>query len=90
MGQIWAFITYTNSPPLKPFLDSYHAPHKVKHHYWPGLLLVLHTVLLLVFALNPQQDPNINLLAIVVGAGIFNCVPGSMVGCTPVLARTGV
>ena len=32
---------------------------------------MLCTVLLLVFALNPQQDPNINLLAIVVGAGIL-------------------
>ena len=28
-------------------------------------------VLLLVFALNPQQDPNINRLAILVGAGIL-------------------
>ena len=28
-------------------------------------------VLLLVFALNPQQDPNINWLAILVGAGIL-------------------
>ena len=36
-----------------------------------GLLLVLRFVLLLVFALNPQQDPSINLLAIVVGAGLL-------------------
>ena len=27
--------------------------------YWPGLLLVMHFVLLLVFAFNPQQDPSI-------------------------------
>ena len=51
---------------LKPFMDSYHAPYKAKHHYWPGLLLVLRFVLLLVFALNPQQDPSINMLAILV------------------------
>ena len=51
---------------LKPFMDSYHAPYKAKHRYWPGLLLVLRFVLLLVFALNPQQDPSVNLLAIVV------------------------
>ena len=25
---------------LKPFMDAYHAPYKVKHCYWPGLLLV--------------------------------------------------
>ena len=64
-------FSWVNSARLKPFIDSYHAPYKVKHRYWPGLLLVLRTVLLLVFALNPQQDPNINLLAIVVGAGIL-------------------
>ena len=52
-------------------MDSYYAPYKAKHHYWPGLLLVFHFVLLLVFALNPQQDPSINLLAILVGAGIL-------------------
>ena len=32
---------------------------------------MLRFVLLLVFALNPQQDPSINLLAIVVGAGLL-------------------
>ena len=64
-------FTWVNSTRLKPFLDSYHAPYKAKHRYWPGLLLVLRVVLLLVFALNPQQDPNINLLAIVVAAGIL-------------------
>ena len=64
-------FSWTNSAWLKPFMDSYHAPYKAKHRYWPGLLLVLRCVLLLVFALNPQQDTNINLLAIVVGAGIL-------------------
>ena len=59
---------------LKPFMDAYHAPFKAKHRYWPGLLLVLRFVLLLVFAFqfNPQQDrASINLLAILVGAGIL-------------------
>ena len=59
---------------LKPFMDSYHAPYKAKYRYWPGLLLVLRFVLLLVFAFqfNPQQDRvSINLLAILVGAGIL-------------------
>ena len=64
-------FSWVNSARLKPFLDSYHAPYKAKHRYWPGLLLVLRFILLLVFALNPQQDSNINLLAIVVGAGIL-------------------
>ena len=56
---------------LKPFMDAYHAPYKAKHRYWPGLLLVLRFVLLLVFALNSQQDPSINLLAILAVAGIL-------------------
>ena len=56
---------------LKPLIDSYHAPYKAKHRYWPGLLLLLRFVLLLVFALNPQQDPSVNLLAILVGTGLL-------------------
>ena len=56
---------------LKPFIDPYHAPYKAKHRYWPGLLLVIRFVLLLLFALNSQQNPSINLLAILVGAGIL-------------------
>ena len=56
---------------LKPFIDSYHAPYKPKHRYWPGLLLVLRFVLLLVFALNPQQDPSVNLITILVGTGFL-------------------
>ena len=57
---------------LKPFMDAYHAPYKPKHRYWPGLLLILRFILLLVFAVefNPQQDTRINLLAILVGTGI--------------------
>ena len=67
-------FSWVNSSRLKPFMDSYHAPYKPKHRYWPGLLLVLRFVLLLVFAFefNPQQDrASINLLAIQVGTGIL-------------------
>ena len=62
-------FSWVNSARLKPFMDSYHASYKPKHRYWPGLLLVLRFVLLLVFAFNRQQDPSINLLAILVGTG---------------------
>ena len=65
-------FSWVNSARLKPFMDSYHAPYKAKHRYWPGLLLVLRFVLLLVFAFNHQQDPSINLLAILVGTGILH------------------
>ena len=64
-------FSWVNSARLKAFMDAYHAPYKAKHRYWPGLLLVLRFVLFLVFALNTQKDPNINLLAILVGTGIL-------------------
>ena len=67
-------FSWVNSTRLKAFMDSYHAPYKAKHRYWPGLLLVLRFVLFLVFAFefNPQQDrTSINLLAILVGTGIL-------------------
>ena len=66
------FFSWVNR--LKPLMDSYHAPYKAKHRYWPGLLLVLRFVLLLAFAIefSPQQDrTSINLLSILVVAGIL-------------------
>ena len=74
-------FSWVNSARLKPFMDSYHAPYKAKHRYWPGLLLVLRFVLLLVFVSNPQQDPTVNLLAIIVGTGILHiwvCISGGV------------
>ena len=64
-------FSWVNNARLKPFMDAYHAPYKAKHRYWPGLLLALRFVLLLVFALNPQEDPSISLLSILVGTGIL-------------------
>ena len=64
-------FSWVNSARLKPFMDSYHAPYKQKHRYWPGLLLVLRFVLLLVFAFNHQRNFSINLLAIAAGAGML-------------------
>ena len=64
-------FSWAKNARLKPFLDSYHGPYKSKHRYWPGLLLVLRFVLLLVFAFNPLQDPSITLVAIQVGTGVL-------------------
>ena len=64
-------FSWVNSARLKPFMDSYHAPHKAKHRYWPGLLLVLRFILLLVFALNPQNELR-TLVAILLGTGILH------------------
>ena len=49
-------------------MDSYHAPYKAKHRYWPGLLVVLRVIFSLVFTFH---GPSFNLLAIVVGAGVI-------------------
>jgi len=64
-------FAWVNNSRLKPFIDSYHAPYKPKYRYWPGLLLVLRIILLLIFAFNPQENPSINLLAIQVGSGVL-------------------
>ena len=64
-------FSWVNSARLKAFMDSYHAPYKAKHRYWPGLLLVLRFAFLLVFAFNIQEELSINLLAILVGTGIL-------------------
>ena len=53
-------------------MDLYHAPYIAKHRYWPGLLLVLRLVLLLVFAFNVQEEHSVNLLVILVGTGILH------------------
>ena len=62
-------FSWVNNARLKPLMDSYHAPYKAKHRYWPGLLLVLCFTLLLVFAFNFQEDAKTNLLAILIGIG---------------------
>ena len=64
-------FSWVNSARLKLFMDSYHAPYKAKHRYWPGLLLILRFVLLLVFAFNSEEDQSINLLAILVANGFL-------------------
>ena len=56
-------FSWVNNTRLNAFMDSYYAPYKAKHRYWPGLLLVLRFVLLLVIAFNFQEDPKTNLLA---------------------------
>ena len=55
-------------------MDSYHAPYKPKHRYWPGLLLMLRLILLLVcgFQSNFQQDgASINLSTILMATGVL-------------------
>ena len=58
------FLSWVRNPKVKAILDSYHAPYKLKHRYWTGLLLLLRCALYLVFAFNVTGDDSINLLII--------------------------
>ena len=57
-------LHWVRNPKLKAILDSYHAPYKLKHRYWTGLLLLLRCALFLVFAFNISGDDSVNLLVI--------------------------
>lgn len=50
---------------LKPLLDAYMGPYRSHHHYWTGLLLITHTILLIIFSINQTNNTSINLLAII-------------------------
>ena len=58
------FLSWIRSPKVTAILDSYHAPYKLKHRYWTGLLLLLRCAMFLVFAFNVTGDDSINLLVI--------------------------
>ena len=59
--KIFRWIRYHK---LRLFLDPYHAPYTFKHRYWTGLLLLARVVLYIVSAVNIDNDPRVNLLAI--------------------------
>ena len=60
----YCLLSWVKSPKVKAILDTYHAPYKIKHRYWTGLLLLLRCTLFLVFAFNVSGDNSINLLVI--------------------------
>ena len=49
---------------LKPLFDAYLGPFKDKHCYWVGVLLLVRILLLIISAVNPNNAPKVNLLAI--------------------------
>ena len=57
-------LCWIRNPKVKAILDTYHAPYKLKHRYWTGLLLLVRCALFLVFAFNISGDDNVNLLVI--------------------------
>jgi len=51
---------------LNPLLDAYQGPYKDNFRFWTGLMLVVHSILLVGFGLNVLGDPDINNLLIIV------------------------
>ena len=60
----WRIFCWINNSKVKAFLDSYHGPYRVKHRYWPGLLLFLRVILLPPVAFAHSYDASVNLLAV--------------------------
>ena len=65
---------------LISLMDTYHAPYKGKHRYWPGMLLLTCIIQYSVTALNTQGDPMINLFAIIVLITTITVYKGSVSG----------
>ena len=60
----WRVFCWINNSKVKAFLDSYHGPYRVKHRYWPGLLLLVRVILLPPVAFAHSYDASVNLLAV--------------------------
>ena len=54
----WKILSWGNSPKLRFFLDSYHAPYKNQHRYWTGLLLLLRIVISIVYSIAKVNNPS--------------------------------
>ena len=74
-------MSWMNSARIKFFLDTYHAPHNVKHRYWPGLLLLIRCGLYIVFAFNTSGNPSTRLTsitAVTLGLAVFTRTTGNI------------
>ena len=65
---------------LISLMDTYHAPYKSKHRYWPGMLVLTCMIQYSVTALNTRGDPMINLFAIIVLIATLIVYKGSVSG----------
>ena len=68
------WLSWANYVRMKSFLDAYHAPHKDRHRYWIGMLLVIRFVLFLISAIvdvKSPQDPYVNQLVIIICTSIL-------------------
>ena len=70
-SHMWLF-SWANSSRLKAFMDAYHAPYKPRHRYWTGLLLVIRSIMFLALGFNPNSDPSITLLLVILTALVIH------------------
>ena len=68
----WRICSWVNDHRVLPFLEAYHAPYSEKHRYWTGLMLLVRSILLLIFAFNVFGDPNINVLCIACTSAVLH------------------
>ena len=54
------FLFWVNK--LKPFFDAYTGPYRDRYRFWPGLLLLLLCILIIIFSLNNLDRPNMKLM----------------------------
>ena len=67
---------------LKPLIDAYTSPHIIKRkcQFWPGLLLLVRLILIIIFAGNVKMHKNSNLAAIASGCLFLAIVAWGMGG----------
>ena len=53
---------------LKPVFDAYAGPFEDKYRFWPGMLLLVRTLLIILFTVNPTGSADVNLLVTVLVA----------------------
>ena len=70
---------WTKYQKLCHFIEPYHAPYTVKHRYWAGLLFLVRVILYIVFALNVNGDPDVNLVAIILTIGGLLLIKGFLI-----------
>ena len=62
----WRIFCWVNNSKVKAFLDNYHAPYRVKHRYWPGLLLLLRLIVLLSLSCTNSSDASLLAVSMIV------------------------
>ena len=51
---------------IKPLLDAYNAPYKVRARYWTGFLLLVRCVMYIIFSVNSLRNTNLSLLITII------------------------